>query len=153
MNTKLYVLTLILATLASASTAAATISSSGVGGALIAAGGGPGSFSTVRAFGSIVGSDATQSELTAIRNRSTTKARDRFIRTFDFAVADAWERAGQENVSIPDSAQRGRELGRALFEAGLQGGAFSGDAFFATLFTPKVWADVRRVKGGGRRTE
>lgn len=121
---------------------AAPQSASGLAGAFIDAGGGPGSFSTVRAFSAMIGDTAVQSELTTIKNRSTTQARDQFIRVFDFAMSDAWQRAGQDNVTVPDSSQRGIDLVKGLYNAGMQGGAFSAEAFFSTLFTPKVWTDV-----------
>jgi len=144
MITKVFFVALALIGLTFGSPAAAPVPASGTAGALVAAGGGAGSFSTVRAFGSILGDDAVQRELIAIRNRSTTRARDQFIQVFDFAVSDAWTRAGQDNVTVPDSSQRGRDLGLALYNAGMQGGGFSGDFFFATLFTSKVWSDVKR---------
>jgi hypothetical protein len=131
-----------LAALLGAQAIAATQSASSLAGAFINAGGGPGSFSTVRAFDAMIGDTALQAELSTIKSRSTTQARDQFVRVFDFAMSDAWQRAGQDNVSVPDSTQSGLDLAKALYNAGMQGGAFSGEAFFNTLFTARVWTDV-----------
>src|SRR5690348_16379235 len=61
--------------------------------AFIKAGGGAGSFSTVRAFSSMIGDTVLQSELAKLRTRFGARATDRFVHVFDFAMSDAWKRA------------------------------------------------------------
>jgi hypothetical protein len=123
---------------------AAIVNASGLAGALIASGGGAGSYSTIRAFTSMIGAEAVQNELSTIRERSTPMTRDTFVHEFDFAISDAWIRAGRDDVKIPDSGQRGLPLAKALYAYGLQGGAFSGKAFLNSLFTVRVWSAVAR---------
>jgi len=139
---RIWIATVAIALIGIAPAVAAPVQGNGLAGALIAAGGGAGSYSTVRALTSIIGDEAAQTELTTIRTRAGNDAGDRFVHEFDYAISDAWTRAGQDNVTFPDSAQRGRELGKALYLAGMQSGGFSGQAWLAGLLTPRVWNDV-----------
>jgi hypothetical protein len=86
---------------------------------LYAAGGGAGSFSTVRALTSIVGDDTLQSELVKLRGQYGAQAVDQFVRVSDFAINDAWKIAGADNVKIPTAGTlTGKDLGSALVQAG-----------------------------------
>jgi len=140
---KILAFALALTALVAGQASAAPIPASGLTGAFIASGGGAGSFSTVRALTAMIGDAAVQAEMATIQSRSTATARDQFVHVFDFAMSDAWARAGRDNVTVPDSSERGLVLAKALYAAGMQGGAFSSDAFFNALLTAKVWADVK----------
>ncbi len=121
---------------------AAPIVTNGLAGALIAQGGGAGSFSSIRALSAIVGSNAVQDELSRITARRGAQAAGRFVDIFDYAMADAWHRAGSENVSIPDGGLRGAQLGDALAAAGNASGAFAAQRFFAHILTAPLWKSV-----------
>jgi hypothetical protein len=88
-------------------------------GSLIASGGGPGSFSTVRAFGSMIGSDALYGEQQKLASIYGQHNADLFVHMFDYVVNDAWVRAGQDNVIIPESgSDSGRPLAADIVRAG-----------------------------------
>ncbi|HEV7179955.1 MAG TPA: hypothetical protein VGN11_08790 [Candidatus Baltobacteraceae bacterium] len=118
---------------------AAKISASAVTGTLIAAGGGAGGFSTVRALNSMLGDTATQGEIAHLRDRFGDDRVDQFISLFDFAVSDAWVHAGKDNVSVPkDPSLSGHALANALINAGTDNGKFSTVRLLITLLTAKV---------------
>lgn len=109
----------------------------------VAAGGGAGSFSSVRAFDAMIGAQPLQSELAKLRGVFGEKPVDQFTPTLDFAVADAWKRAGQDDVHIP--APTGIDphaLAAELVHAGANNGNFSMGALLDDLFTPRVHAQV-----------
>lgn len=112
--------------------------------AFINAGGGAGSFSTVRAFTNLIGADALQTELRNLRSQYNGNDVDRFVRAMDFTIGDAWQRAGQDDVKMPvASADSGKTLVRDMITAGtFSGGAFRMSAMLDALLTPKVHAQV-----------
>ena len=115
----------------------------GVTGAFIAAGGGAGSFSSVRAFSNMVGDTAVQTALREERDRFGSDRVDQFVEVFDFAIADGWKRAGQYDVSIPgDTSLTGRSLANSLLQLGTFNGKFDSGMLFNKLFTPKVSAAI-----------
>src|SRR5579863_2515323 len=67
----------------------------------IQAGGGPGSFSIIRAWDNMIGAGALQVDLTKLTSVYGRHATSQFVRIFDFAMADAWDRAGMDNVDMP----------------------------------------------------
>jgi hypothetical protein len=110
----------------------------------IASGGGPGSFSSVRAFNALVGADAVianQRQLVAAYGQDNA---NQFIHVFDYAIADAWQLAGKHNVSIPPAAQSGGQgLATQLVQAGIGNGTtFDNDVFFTGLFGSKIAGQV-----------
>ena len=109
----------------------------------IAAGGGPGSFSTIRAFTKIVGDNAFQSALLQQRNRFGADDTNRFVEVFDYAISDGWKRAGQSDVSIhSDSSLQGQQLIDALIQLGTDSGKFNSGTLFNNMFTPKVSIEI-----------
>jgi hypothetical protein len=112
--------------------------------AFIKAGGGAGSFSTVRAFTNLIGADALQAELRNVRSQYNSDDDERFVRYLDFTINDAWQRAGQDDVKMPPpSDDAGKGLVRAMISAGTApGGTFRMSAMLDALLTPKVHAQV-----------
>ncbi|HTZ54158.1 MAG TPA: hypothetical protein VMB20_03780 [Candidatus Acidoferrum sp.] len=140
----------LLATLLCAALLAAAPAATGanltLASSLIASGGGPGSYSTVRAFDAMIGADAVltnQRQLTT--NYGQTNA-DQFVHMFDYAIADAWQLAGKDNISIPPPAQTGGQaLATQLVQAGVTNGGitFDNDTFFTQLFGAKIAGQVQ----------
>lgn len=86
---------------------------------LLAVGGTPGSFSTVRTLNTLVGQDAVTAEFTKLKGQYGGPAINQFLKTFDFAVNDAWKRAGQDNITFPAPATLSdHDLAVALVQAG-----------------------------------
>lgn len=71
---------------------------------LLQIGGTPGSFSTVRTLNTLAGDDVVTAEVAKLKGQYGDEAVDQFIKTFDFAVNDAWTRAGQDNITFPAPA-------------------------------------------------
>lgn len=114
---------------------------SGLTGALYAAGGGAGNFSTVRALNSMLGEENVQAEMQRLQAQFGDT--DAFVQTFDFAMNDAWQKAGKANVAVRTSHElSGQQLANALISAGSQGHAFTVQRLFGALFPPQVAADV-----------
>jgi hypothetical protein len=85
----------------------------------IQAGGGPGSFSMIRAWDNMVGSNALQADLTKLTSVYGRRATDQFVRIFDFTLADGWNRAGKDNVDVPGpTGSAGRLLALTMLRAG-----------------------------------
>jgi hypothetical protein len=106
----------------------------------IASGGGPGNFSAVRSFNALVGADAVianQRQLVAAYGQDKA---NQFVQIFDYAIADAWQLAGKNNVSIPAPTQTGGQaLATQLVQAGIGNGTtFDNDVFFTGLFGSKI---------------
>jgi hypothetical protein len=112
--------------------------------AFIDAGGGPGDFSTVRAMDRSFGTPAMQSGLQQLATLYGPATRDRFIETFDFAINDAWGRAGQANLRMPaPSAVGGRALANELLRAGTASdGAFWSQVFLGRMLSEPVATTV-----------
>lgn len=126
---------------------------------LIASGGGPGSYSTVRAFDAMIGPDAVLANQKQLSTTYGQTNADLFVHMFDYAIADAWQLAGKNNVSIPPPAQTGGQgLATQLITAGVASGGitFDTDTFFTSLFgskiTAQVSADVNAKYGSGSWT-
>ncbi len=126
---------------------------------LIASGGGPGSYSTVRAFNAMIGEDAVLADQRQLATAYGQTNADRFVHMFDYAIADAWQLAGKDNLSIPPPAQTGGQgLATLLVQAGVASGGitFDNDTFFTSLFGTKiagqVAADVNAKYGSGSWT-
>ena len=126
---------------------------------LIASGGGPGSYSTVRAFNAMIGENAVLANQQQLATAYGQTNADRFVHMFDYAIADAWQLAGKDNVSIPPPAQTGgQSLAMQLVQAGVTTGGitFDNDTFFTSLFGTKiagqVAADVNAKYGAGSWT-
>jgi hypothetical protein len=127
--------------------------------ALIASGGGPGSYSTVRAFNAMIGQDAVLANQRQLATTFGQTNADLFVHMFDYAIADAWQLAGKNNVSIPAPAQTGGQaLATQLVQAGVTNGGitFDNDTFFTGLFGSKiasqVQADINAKYGAGAWT-
>jgi len=120
---------------------AVTQHTSGLTGALYAAGGGAGSFSTIRALNSMLGAPAVQAEMLRLQDQFGDTSS--FISTFDFAMDDAWQKAGKADVSIstqPDLT--GQQLASEIVQAGTQHRTFTVQRLFGSLFPPQVAGDV-----------
>lgn len=110
------------------------------------AGGGPGSFSIVRALDSMIGENALQTELTSLADIYGQPNVDRFTRIFNYAAADAWTRLGDDNVSMPTgNDQYGQSLAAGLVRDGTAAdGTFRIAHLFDSTLTPRVYAQVKR---------
>lgn len=120
---------------------AVTQHTSGLTGAFYAAGGGAGSFSTVRALNSMFGAPTVQGEMQHLQDQfGDTSA---FISMFDFAMDDAWQKAGKDDVAVSKASDlAGQQLATAVVSAGTQHRVFTVQRLFASLFPPQVAADV-----------
>ncbi|HUN30119.1 MAG TPA: hypothetical protein VMV65_09960 [Alphaproteobacteria bacterium] len=122
---------------------------------LIASGGGPGSYSTVRAFDAMIGPDAVLASEKQIAADYGQTSEDRFVRMFDYAISDAWQLAGKDNVSLPPPSQTGGQaLATQLVQAGVgAGGTFDATRMFTSLFgseiASQVMADLNVKFGAG----
>ena len=113
----------------------------GLTGALYQAGGGAGNFSTVRALNSMLGEANVQAEMQHLQDRYGDTSS--FVQVFDFAMDDAWAKAGKSNVSVRTNAGlSGAQLANALIASGTHGGVFSIRRMLSSLFPPQVAADV-----------
>ncbi len=121
---------------------AVTLHTTPLTGALYRAGGGAGDgFSTVRALDTMFGAAEVQAEfekLQAQYGESTP-----LVDAFDFAMRDAWHRAGQDDVRIASgSSLDGRGLALAVIRAGSHKNRFSVERLFGSLFPPRLAGDV-----------
>ena len=99
---------------------AVTMYTSGLTGALYAAGGGAGEYSTVRALNTMLGEANVQSEMQHLEDQYGDTSS--FVQLFDFAMNDAWTKAGKANVSVrTDSNLTGDRLADALVRADTRG--------------------------------
>lgn len=125
-------------------------------GSFIAAGGGAGSFSVVRAFQSMIGPERLSAEQRTLAAQFGQDAADDFVHIFDYAMSDAWARAGQANLSIPQyGSDGGQALALELRRAGQTGGyQFSTPEFFDRILGLRVanavMADMLAEYGGSR---
>jgi hypothetical protein len=127
--------------------------------ALIASGGGPGSYSTVRAFNAMIGQDAVAANQRQLATQFGQTNADLFVHMFDYSIADAWQLAGKNNVAIPPASQSGGQaLATQLVQVGVATGGitFDNDTFFSGLFGAKiasqVQADINAKYGAGAWT-
>lgn len=106
----------------------------------IAAGGGAGSFSMVRAFSSMIGAPQLQSEISNLKQKFNPDDVDAFVSIFDYAMNDAWKRLGDNNVKVSTSGSiQGRELAQALVSAGTtDSGNFYSGYLFDKLLSMRV---------------
>jgi hypothetical protein len=115
--------------------------------AVIATGGGAGggSFSSVRAFSQMMGSDALQNELRTLRDKYGSDNVDNFVRTMDFAFIDGWKRAGEANVKMPTGTpDSGSALALDMIRAGTgTDHVFRITAMMDALWSPRVHAQIR----------
>ncbi|HTA39687.1 MAG TPA: hypothetical protein VK760_11445 [Candidatus Acidoferrales bacterium] len=112
--------------------------------AFYAAGGGPGGFSMVRAMKHLIGEDQLQSELQQLASEYGQANADLFPHLFDYAVNDAWVRAGKDNVMIPPfGSHEGRALANDLIRDGTApDGTFRTGYFLDHTLSAKVRAQV-----------
>ncbi len=119
---------------------AVTQHTSGLTGALYAAGGGAGNFSTIRALNAMLGAPTVQAEMQRLQDRYDTNT---FIQEFDFAMDDAWAKAGKNDVSVSTASDlTGSQLASAIVSAGTSRRVFTIQRLFSSLFPPQVAADV-----------
>lgn len=110
---------------------------------LIASGGGPGSYSTIRAFSAMVGPDDVLAAEHQVALMDGQQNADNFIGMFDYAISDAWQLAGKNDVSMPPPAQTGgASLAAQLVQAGTRNGSFDTPMFFAQLFGVKIASQI-----------
>ena len=120
---------------------AVTVYTSGLTGALYSAGGGAGSFSTVRALNSMLGETNVQTEMQHLQDQYGDTGP--FVQVFDFAMNDAWQKAGKSDVSIRANHDlSGEQLAQAVVTAGTQGHPFTVQRLLASLFPPQLAAEV-----------
>ena len=115
-----------------------------VGANFIKAGGGPGSFSMVRAWDNMIGASALEEDLAELASIYGQEPTDRFVSIFNFAIADAWAHAGMDNVSIPQPTESsGRPLALAVLRAGTtQDGLFLDGYLLEHMLSPRVYSQV-----------
>ncbi len=120
---------------------AVTQHTSGLTGAFYAAGGGAGSFSTIRALNEMFGAPVVQGEMQRLQDQFGDTSG--FIGMFDFAMDDAWQKAGKADVAVSKSSDlAGPQLASAIVSAGTQRRTFTVQRLFSSLFPPQVAADV-----------
>jgi hypothetical protein len=112
--------------------------------AFYAAGGGPGGFSIVRATKRMIGEDQLQSEMQQLASEYGQENADLFPHLFDYAINDAWVRAGKDNVMIPPfGSHEGRALAIDLIRDGTApDGTFRTGYLLDHTLTAKVRAQV-----------
>jgi hypothetical protein len=113
---------------------------------LIASGGGPGSYSTVRAFNAMIGEDAVLANQRQLATAFGQTNAGLFVHMFDYAIADAWQLAGKNNLSVPPPSQAGGQaLATQLVQTGVANGGitFDNDTFFTGLFGSKIAGQVQ----------
>jgi hypothetical protein len=115
-----------------------------IGADFIQAGGGAGSFSMVRAWDNTIGPSALEGALTELTGRYGQAATDRFVRIFNFAIADAWQHAGMDNISMPEpTASSGRDLALAVLSAAkAPDGSYWTGYLLGHVLSPAVYAQV-----------
>ena len=88
--------------------------------ALVAAGGGAGSYSTATALTSMVGADLVTAEVGKLNKQYGDDKVKQWLTVFDFAVNDALALATKAGVSLPapDAALSGKKLASTLVMAG-----------------------------------
>jgi len=111
---------------------------------LLAIGGTPGNFSSVRTLNTLVGADTVTAEVKNLQARYGPDAVDRFIKVFDYTVNDAWSRAGKDNVAFPPAATLSdHDVAVALVQAGTAGdGTFWTGLMLDKLVSHKVHDQV-----------
>jgi hypothetical protein len=112
--------------------------------AFYAAGGGPGGFSMVRAMKSMIGEDQLQSEMQQLASIYGQENADLFPHLFDYAINDAWVRAGKDNVMIPPfGSHEGVALANDLIHDGTApDGTFETGYFLDRTLSVKVRTQV-----------
>lgn len=113
----------------------------------IGSGGGAGSFSSIRAFDGMIGSDAVLSAEHDIGGAGGMKQAGQFVREFDYAVADAWTVASRDNVKLGSApiTTGTPALARSLIADGTSAdGTFDTRYLFAHLFGSQVETQVMR---------
>jgi hypothetical protein len=115
-----------------------------IGAEFIKAGGGAGSFSMVRAWDNMIGPSALEEDLTGLTSRYGQAATDQFVSIFNFAIADAWERAGMDNVSMPEPMENGGwPLALAVLRAGkAPDGQLLTGCLLGHALSPRVYSQV-----------
>ncbi len=85
---------------------------------LVKAGGGADNFSIATALTSMVGAKTTGAEVKKLTKQYGKKRVDRFIKVFDFAVADSLTIATKAGVTLPEGSLSGTKLAGTLVTAG-----------------------------------
>jgi hypothetical protein len=113
--------------------------------AFIGSGGGPGSFSTIRAFDGMIGPDAVLTAERDLASAGGTHDADGFIRQMDYAISDSWTVASRQNVKLGDAPaiNGSSDIARSLVRDGTTpDGTFDTGYLLAHLFTPGVATQV-----------
>src|SRR6202020_1055 len=111
-----------------------------------ASGGGPGGFSIVSSMTSMIGEQPLQTEMQKLASTYGQENADAFPHIFDYALGDAWSRAGRANVMIPPfGSHEGAALANDLLRDGTApDGTFQMALLFDRTLTPKVHAQVTK---------
>jgi hypothetical protein len=111
---------------------------------LIDAGGGAGSFSVVRAWENMIGPDELQADLASLAHTYGQSEADRFVDLFNFVMADAWNRAGVDNLRMPaSSGENGLPLALAILDAAsTPQGNYQVEHLLGQVLTPRVCSQV-----------
>lgn len=130
--------------IAAASAASSTPTNGAAAADLYQAGGTPGSFSTVRALDAMIGQPGATAEIKKLKAEYGDATIDRFEKVSDFAMNDAWERAGRDDVTFPSPVTMdAATLTSSIVRAGVAAnGAFEMPTFLDNLFTSGVRAQV-----------
>jgi hypothetical protein len=110
----------------------------------ISAGGGPGSFSFVRAWDRMIGRYAMEGDINQLAATYGWHDTNRFIQIANFAITDSWNRYGADNIHMPfPSGAPGRPLAQAIVRAG-EGptGNLWTDYMLGQLDGPRVYSEV-----------
>jgi hypothetical protein len=90
----------------------------------VTAGGGPSTFSTVKALTALAGAQTANAEVAKLTKQYGKDAATSFITVSDFAVADAAKRAAAAGVKFPEPTLSGKELATRLVSLGAGNGTF-----------------------------
>jgi hypothetical protein len=110
----------------------------------IAAGGGPGSFSFVRAWDRMIGRSEMEGDIDQLAATYGWHDTNRFIQMANFAIADSWNRYGADNIHMPfPSSVPGLSLAQAIVRAG-EGptGNLWTDYMLGQLDGPRAYSEV-----------
>jgi hypothetical protein len=112
---------------------------------MVAAGGGPSSFSSTKLVGTLAG-PLTQAEVKSLSDKYGAANVTSFLEVFNFVVSDSLKIAGEKKVSLPTQASvdpsDGKALSAALYTAGVHNGAFDVEYMLDALVSHPIHVQV-----------
>jgi hypothetical protein len=98
----------------------------------------------VRAWDRMIGPTALEAILQDLAHQYGWPATNRFIKIYNFAISDAWNRFGRHDLSVPWPGERGgRSLARRIVRVGrTPAGEISTAYFFGRVLSPPIYSEV-----------